>query len=121
MLRYEDIKSDTKAAIRKVADFLGVSLTDEVVEKIYEATTVESMQKNDATNHSWLEKKGLWQGTPFVRRGVVGDWMNFFTDPQLLMEFDRYIDDNLPPELVYNFTHFLPFPTPVVTPPPPPQ
>ena len=100
MLRYEDLKKDTRAAIRKICKFLEIELSDDVIEKVYENTTFESMSKNDTTNYSWNEKAGVWKGSKFIRKGIVGDWKNFFSE-ELLQEFNNYIKERLPEELIY--------------------
>ncbi|XP_038078535.1 sulfotransferase 1A1-like [Patiria miniata] len=44
ILKYEDMKADTRGAVIQVADFLGRLLSDEVIDKIVDMVTVKSMK-----------------------------------------------------------------------------
>ena len=56
------------------------------------AMTFENYQKTSSlnvANSNWYSGKG-----EFVRKGVVGDWVNYFTD-ELTKEYDSWIVDQL--------------------------
>ncbi|XP_064484604.1 sulfotransferase 1C2-like [Ornithodoros turicata] len=112
-LTYEDIKKDTRHWILKIADFLGNKYGENlredpsVLDRILELTSVSKM-KEAARNERQLQVKMLWD-TPreklprwaaltlrasgylsrkpmtgdFVRKGVVGDWRNHFSEEQV--------------------------------------
>ncbi len=80
---YEDMKRDTSLVIKRVSHFLGYDLNDEIVSKISDQVQFESMKKNDGANLSWMKNyHESDEATPFLRKGMVGDWRNHFTDEQ---------------------------------------
>ena len=104
-MRYEDMKNDPKKAIVQVAKFLGKfdGLSDEMLDRIVEATSFGSMKANKSVNYEWIGK--LPENCPgHIRKGIVGDWQNYFNDDdqQLLEQFNNYIENNLPSELIFN-------------------
>ena len=41
------------------------------------------MKQNHTANNEWMKEYHTDQGaTPFMRKGAVGDWRNYFTDEQ---------------------------------------
>ncbi|XP_030854985.1 LOW QUALITY PROTEIN: sulfotransferase 1C2A-like [Strongylocentrotus purpuratus] len=100
-LKYEDMKKDLPGAVQQIAEFMGKSLSDDVIEKIAEASTFEAMKKNPLSNPDTLLQKGnkesgLGQSSTssFMRKGVVGDWKNYFTDEQK-KRFDKLYDKEM--------------------------
>ena len=84
-LTYEQLHQDRASVVRKVAGFLGVSLTDDDVDSIVRNTSFESMKANPDTNFRQWEATGVVPGTEegtFMRKGVVGDWKNYFTEEE---------------------------------------
>ncbi|XP_041479021.1 sulfotransferase 1C2-like [Lytechinus variegatus] len=88
-LKYEDMKKDLTGAVRQIAEFMGKSLSDDVIAKIAEASTFKAMKNNPSSNPDTLIMAGLEQAgmekpkdKSFMRKGVVGDWKNYFTDDQ---------------------------------------
>ncbi|XP_022106540.1 bile salt sulfotransferase-like [Acanthaster planci] len=72
ILSYENMKQDPASAVQKISNHLGVTLTDNEVRGVVEATSFESMKKR-AVN------------TPLhrhFRTGQVGNWKNYFTVAQ---------------------------------------
>ncbi|XP_071484119.1 sulfotransferase 1A1-like [Diadema antillarum] len=84
-LTYEGMKKDHRGAVEKVARFMGKSLTDDVIDRIVEASTFSSMKKSSKANPDSVvvisdeEKK---KGSSFMRKGAIGDWKNYFTEDQ---------------------------------------
>ncbi|XP_013418477.1 sulfotransferase 1C4 [Lingula anatina] len=80
-LHYEDMVKDHAGAVRKIANFLGKSLNENVAEEIVRRTSFGSMKQNPATNFSKYEGFD-YSVSHFYRKGKVGDWKNYFTVQQ---------------------------------------
>jgi amine sulfotransferase len=81
--------------IRKLCDFLGKDLSDEKVSTIVEWCSYEKMKSNPKVNYEWYKEFGLFKKDgQFLRKGIVGDWLNYF-NPNLSKRFDNCIRDNL--------------------------
>nr|AAO64982.1 SULT2 sulfotransferase [Danio rerio] len=82
-LCYEDMISDLKASVEKIATFLGKSLSSEVVEKIADHCVFENMKQNKMSNYSLVPEEFMDQKkSEFLRKGIVGDWKNHFSTAQ---------------------------------------
>ncbi|XP_013381176.1 sulfotransferase 1C2 [Lingula anatina] len=86
-LYYEDMVKDHAGSVRKIANFLGRNLRDDVVEDIVKRTSFKTMKDNFATR---AHKIPFFDEniSPFFRKGNVGDWKNHFTVRQN-EDFDR--------------------------------
>lgn len=99
------MKSDTHSVVKRVAKFLGYNLTDDIISKISDQIQFEKMKDNEAANLSWMKDyHEAAEATPFLRRGVVGDWRNHFTDEQSA-KMDEIIATKVKnvEELVYDY------------------
>ena len=65
----------------KVSKFLGKQLLDDVIPGIIEHLSFESMKNNKTTNYSNLPEFDE-SISPFVRKGTIGDWKNYFSEEQ---------------------------------------
>ncbi len=72
---YEEMREDIRGVIKKMAKFLDKDLSDETVEKIVEHTSFEKMKANPMANKSEIMDN-------FIRKGIVGDWVNFMSEDQ---------------------------------------
>ena len=82
-LTYEDMKRDLPSAVLSIAKFIGVTdLTDAEVALIASKTSFEAMRDDDKANYKWSEDRRKEDGTPFMRKGEVGDWATHFTEEQ---------------------------------------
>jgi hypothetical protein len=98
-LKYEDMKRDLPAIIRKCAEFLEIKyqLTDEDVTKLCEHLKFKKMQTNPAVNLETImfdsqntEPNGSQSSIKFIRKGEIGDWKNYMT-PAMSDKFDQWI------------------------------
>ena len=80
-LKYEDMKEDLSGAVRSVINFIGYDhLKPVVIDEIVKQTTFESMRSNASVSYSWESQNP--HEAPFIRKGTVGDWRNYFTVEQ---------------------------------------
>ncbi|CAF1423965.1 unnamed protein product [Adineta steineri] len=80
---YEDIKKDIRSVIRRVATFLDVELSDELIERIALVTSFDYM-KNAKYNERLSEKNHghILQPRAVVRKGEIGDWRTLMSEEQ---------------------------------------
>ncbi|GLV32779.1 Sulfotransferase 2 [Carabus blaptoides fortunei] len=99
-IKYEDMKRDQKKMIRKTAEFLEKSVTDEEVDTLAEYLSFKNMKSNPAVNlERVVETRNDVHfsdelGKTFIRKGEVGDWKNHMT-PELSKRFDDWTEENL--------------------------
>uniref|UniRef100_A0A8C6X834 Sulfotransferase n=1 Tax=Naja naja TaxID=35670 RepID=A0A8C6X834_NAJNA len=82
-LFYEDMKEDPIREMRKIAQFLGLEVQEPVLNQILEHTQFETMKGNKMANYGNVSPC-LMDHTvsPFLRKGIVGDWKEHFTVSQ---------------------------------------
>ncbi|AFY56471.1 sulfotransferase family protein [Rivularia sp. PCC 7116] len=96
-LRYEDMKKDNAiSAIHKLAEFIGVESYD--AEEISRATDFKSMKQKSITE-GHIDTEGELSDVlvsrevgdknnpskAHIRKGMVGDWVNYLSDDELVM------------------------------------
>ena len=83
--KYEDIHKDHPGAVRAMAEFIGVDLKPDVVDKIVKESGFDRMKANPNTNFSFMPSGSFALNyiNPFLRKGIVGDWKSHFTANQL--------------------------------------
>ena len=69
-----------------IANFLNKPLSDDLISRIAEQCTFSGMKKN-AASFSLKTEDGE---SSFLRKGVVGDWRNYFT-PELNERFENEV------------------------------
>ncbi|XP_071955836.1 sulfotransferase 1C4-like isoform X1 [Antedon mediterranea] len=86
-VKYEDMKKDLKSVIERVAEFFEWKIPDGRIQDVVQHCSFGSMKNNPKVNFS----DGVHVDhaiSAFMRKGVVGDWKNYFTINQNAM-FDK--------------------------------
>ncbi len=81
-MKYEDMKRDLHSAVKLVSDFMGHSLAPSVIDTIASKCTFSSMKDNPGANYTWASHRRAHGATPFMRKGIVGDWKECFSEEQ---------------------------------------
>ncbi|XP_074854592.1 sulfotransferase 1A1-like isoform X2 [Carettochelys insculpta] len=82
-LYYEDMKEDPQREIRKVLAFLRRPADEGLVETIAQHTSFQAMRQNPMANYGTLPSSIMDHSiSPFMRKGVTGDWKQHFTVAQ---------------------------------------
>ena len=86
---FEEMIENIRNVIRKVAHFLQIEVDEDHVEWVAEKASFNSMKNNPATNYATIT--GMDHSiSPFMRKGQVGDWKNYFTVAQ-----NEWMDDQI--------------------------
>lgn len=82
-LHYEDMKENPKQEVKKITRFLEKNLNDEILDDIIYHTSFEVMKNNPLVNYTHLSNIVMDHSkSPFMRKGITGDWKNYFTVAQ---------------------------------------
>lgn len=93
IVRYEDMLKDKKSVVKQIANFLEKPLDNEIIEKIADHTSFKKMKENPMTNYDDQQLMNE-EVSSFMRKGIVGDWKNYFTVAQNEI-IDKYIDKQM--------------------------
>ncbi|KAE8751095.1 hypothetical protein FOCC_FOCC002180 [Frankliniella occidentalis] len=103
-LKYEDLKKDLPATIRRTALFLNKQLSEDDVLKLADYLSFHNMKNNPAVNLEQVMAKRRGRDSvadadrsddlAFIRKGEVGDWKNYMSDA-LVAKFDAWTETNL--------------------------
>ncbi len=106
MLRYEDLKADTAAELRRVLEFMGERPTEQELADCVSFASVENMRKLEEKQVFWMAGSRLRpkdRSNPNsykVRRAKVGGWRDYFDDAQVAA-IDAYVAEHLDPAFGY--------------------
>lgn len=80
---YEDLKENTVDEIRRLASFLDLAVRpdDKFLEEVAKHTQFDVM-KNKYSEQDLVAGITFKEGTNFYRKGIVGDWKNWYTVAQ---------------------------------------
>lgn len=92
-IAYEDMKKQPKEAVRRIADFLSIDASPELIARVAEGSSFRSMAKQAkaGTNTPDAVPRG---GASHLRKGKVGDWRAHFAQ-DTRMEFERVFAEQM--------------------------
>jgi len=76
LVRYEDLLSKPEVELRKIANFIGIQRSDEVISNAVEVSRFDKMREIDQTKG---RKYNLTGTKDFVRKGKAGTWQEEFS------------------------------------------
>ena len=76
-IKYEDMKKDLFLEIKKISEFLGVTISESRMKRIMQDADIKAMKNSESSKISSLRKEGH-----FIRKGKTGEWKNYFTVAQ---------------------------------------
>jgi sulfotransferase family protein len=84
LLRYEDMKRDTAAALKGVLAFAGIAAADDAIAGAVTLTDFARLQEQERDKGfgEWRDRSGA--GRTFFRRGEAGSWKSELTPEQAL-------------------------------------
>lgn len=85
-LKYEDLKKDLPSQVRLTANFLNKPLSEDIINRIAEQCSFNGMTKDLSRYMVHVNESQ----TSILRKGVVGDWKNYFT-PELNERFEKEV------------------------------
>ncbi|CAL4160489.1 unnamed protein product, partial [Meganyctiphanes norvegica] len=94
-ITYEDLQNKPTDVIREIAEFLGLSVTEEDIRLVAYSTSFNKMASNPSTNYEHWKDIGFIDKDrgAFMRKGKIGDWKNHFSDRDLI-EFQDWENSN---------------------------
>ncbi|XP_071957080.1 sulfotransferase 1A3-like isoform X2 [Antedon mediterranea] len=93
-LKYEDMKEDLASAIVKISEFLGWPVPEGKLEDVVKHCSFGQMKTNPILY--WHTESAILDDSksPFMRKGLVGDWKNYFTVSQN-EAFDKLYEEKM--------------------------
>ncbi len=92
---YEEMKTNIRYVIDRIAKFLNKTLSPELIDAIIKHTSFKEMKNNKMVNYEFIDIPYLDQEkSPFMRMGVVGDWLNHLSEKQVKY-CETYFEDKI--------------------------
>lgn len=105
ILRYEDLHAEPLAQLRRIAELLGETFTDEAYEAAVAFASFGRLQEKERENYfasrRLQPRDAADPGSFKVRRGKVGGYRDDFTDEEIAV-IDRQVSSLLDPAFGYN-------------------
>jgi len=80
VIRYEDLRSDTFCALRRLCEFIGIDVSDDSIERATNNSSMEAMRKIERETGLGDQLRGKGDlSIPFVRRGSTTEWRDYFS------------------------------------------
>ncbi|XP_072179584.1 sulfotransferase 1A1-like [Diadema setosum] len=79
-LAYENMKQDPRKAVVQIAEFMGKSLPDDVIDRIVALSSFDAMKKSVKASEALKDEVDESDNKSFFRKGIVGDWKNIMSE-----------------------------------------
>nr|XP_012143925.1 PREDICTED: estrogen sulfotransferase, testis isoform-like [Megachile rotundata]XP_012143926.1 PREDICTED: estrogen sulfotransferase, testis isoform-like [Megachile rotundata]XP_012143927.1 PREDICTED: estrogen sulfotransferase, testis isoform-like [Megachile rotundata] len=98
-LKYEDMKADLSAVIKKSAAFLNKSVSDDQMKLLLDHLSFASMKANPAVNYEHVvenikKRREVVGNDKFIRSGKVGQWKEEMPE-NIIQQFDKMTKEKL--------------------------
>ncbi|XP_058039562.1 sulfotransferase 2B1-like isoform X3 [Ahaetulla prasina] len=91
LLVYDELLKDLRGSVLRICEFLGKNLDPAVVDSVVENASFGVMKNNKMVNYTLVPEHLMDQKTsPFLRKGVSGDWKTHFTKEQSAAFYQLY-------------------------------
>ena len=74
------IFEEIKKYLWELASFLDIQVSEQVINQVIFGSRLDRMKKNELADCSWIKRNK--NEAPHLRKGIVGDWRNYFTKEQ---------------------------------------
>ncbi|KAM9048256.1 LOW QUALITY PROTEIN: sulfotransferase 2A1 [Megaptera novaeangliae] len=91
---YEEMKWDTRSTVEKICQFLGKKLEPEELNSVFRNSSFQVMKENNMSNISLLKDQFLEENGILLRKGITGDWKNYFMVAQA-ETFDKIFQEKI--------------------------
>ena len=88
VVQYEDLNENPLPVVKDISRFLRLTHEDSTLQQLVEWCSFNNMKKQPSTNYQHFTHKYRLDISPYMRRGQVGDWKNYFNE-----EENNYIDN----------------------------
>jgi len=82
VVRYEDMQENAARELRRTAEFLGVERTADEISRAIQAGSLDAMKGREQASPGIAHRES-GATIPVVRKGIVGDWTNYFSEADL--------------------------------------
>ncbi|XP_075696102.1 sulfotransferase 2B1-like isoform X2 [Rhinoderma darwinii] len=80
---YEELSQDLRGTIKKICTFLEKELEEQAIDSVVENSRFNTMKNNNMSNNSLVPDYIMdTKNNNFMRKGIIGDWKNHFTQKQ---------------------------------------
>ncbi|XP_069463132.1 sulfotransferase 2A1-like [Ambystoma mexicanum] len=83
LMSYEGMLQDPRGSVLKICKFLGRDLDDAPIDSVVENTSFKNLKNNQMSNYTLVPEEFMdHKKGSFFRKGISGDWKNYFTVAQ---------------------------------------
>ena len=99
LLHYDDLQTDLEGEMRRLADRLGIEVSEERWPGLVKAATFDEMRRRSGERAPDTENR-IWKSTTeFFHRGTTGQWEDVF-DAELAAHYEDRVRELAPSDLV---------------------